>query len=194
MCSNNTSLARKIILFTQKSFQDNENYSKSPKSHHNSTEMLRHNENYSELRTNSSCSMVSTSDNKHHSGQNDEEKREVIREAIVHCVRLDNTQFDDFDPSEKWSKCRLMFVNVHNSPLLEFYIPVKCDRPAWGVFCFGIVEARPVRSIEIADHCETAFVLNCSNQHQYLIETATVQEMEEWLDLINAHIGEQFQE
>lgn len=99
---------------------------------------------------------------------------DIVREGHVSVMSGDD---------RLWDRSRLMLLRKEGGYMLEFYTPPKSLKPKNGIFCFLIHEVRRATALEVPGKDNT-FVLKAENNHEYIIEASSEQDMNSWL----AHI------
>lgn len=113
---------------------------------------------------------------------------DVVREGHVSVMSGDD---------RVWDRSRLMLVKKESGYMLEFFSPPKSTKPRNGIFCFLIHEVRRATPLEVPGKDNT-FVLKADQNHEFIIEASSEQDMDSWLTHIQncrrqsfSHLGNQ---
>ncbi|XP_071849764.1 SH2B adapter protein 1-like isoform X3 [Apostichopus japonicus] len=96
---------------------------------------------------------------------------DVLREGHVSVMTGDD---------RLWDRSRLMLVKKESGYMLEFFSPPKSTKPRNGIFCFLIHEVRQATPLEVPGKDNT-FVLKADQNHEFIIEASSEQDMNSWL-------------
>ncbi|KAI1283783.1 SH2B adapter protein 2 [Halotydeus destructor] len=106
---------------------------------------------------------------------------ETLKEGLVSYLNVDVSSLDTENAS--WEKCRLVLVKTTSGFLLEFYSPIKSNKPKYGFLCCMISEVRTTMALEMPDK-ENTFVLKTENQMEYIIMSNSEDDVKSWINCI----------